>query len=82
MDIFRITSCNLLFWRICYPIRKNEGERIKDLIIVLICAAFGSVLTVIALKALGAESSAAIGGGVGGAIAAFVCMKLYGKKQR
>ena len=54
----------------------------KDIIIVIICAGFGSVLTVIALKALGVESSAAIGGGVGGAIAAFVCMKLNGKKQR
>jgi hypothetical protein len=54
----------------------------KDIVIVISCAGFGSVLTVIALKALGVESSAAIGGGVGGAIAAFVYMKLYAKKQR
>ena len=54
----------------------------KDIFIVIICAGFGSVLTVIAMKALGIGGTAAIGGGVGGAIAAFVYMKLYAKKQR
>ena len=54
----------------------------KDIFIVIICAGFGSVLTVIAMKALGIDGTAAIGGGVGGAIAAFVYMKLYAKKQR
>ena len=43
---------------------------------VVICAALSGIVAVLVAKMLGIESSAAIGGGVGGAIGAVVAVKL------
>ena len=53
----------------------------KNLLIVVICAAVASMVVTVILKYFGFEVPMWIGGGVGGAVAAFVSIKLYGKKQ-
>jgi hypothetical protein len=55
----------------------------KNYLVIAIYAAIASISATVILKLLGAESSVVIGGGVGGGVgAAFLSMKLYGKKQR
>ena len=48
---------------------------------VVICAALSGIVAVLVAKMLGIESSAAIGGGVGGAIGAIVAVKLNSKSK-
>ncbi|MBC8200941.1 MAG: hypothetical protein H8E86_02750 [Planctomycetes bacterium] len=54
----------------------------KNILLIIICSILGSVVVTLVSKSLGVASPAAVGGGFGGAVAAVLSMKLYGKKQR
>ena len=53
----------------------------KNLLIVVVCAATASIVVTLITRSLGVESSGMIGGGVGGAIGAAVGLKLYAKQK-
>ena len=53
----------------------------KNLLIVIVCAATASIVVTLITRSLGVESSGMIGGCVGGAIGAVVCLKLFAKQN-
>lgn len=54
----------------------------RNILIVIVCAALASILIVVISKWQGVENPTVLGGAVGGAVAAIVCMKLYGRQQK
>ncbi len=52
----------------------------KNLLIVIVCAATPSIVVTLITESLGIESSADVGVAVGGAIGAAVGLKLYAKQ--
>ena len=53
----------------------------KNLLIVIVCAATASIVVTLITKSLGVESSGMIGGGVGAAIGSAVGLKLFAKQK-
>ena len=54
----------------------------KNLLIVMVCAAVAAIVATLIAKSLGFESSNIIGGGAGGAFGSIVWLKLYSKQQK
>ena len=54
----------------------------KNLLIVIVCAATTSIVVTIITKSLGAEGSTVIGAAVGAAIGTVVLLKLCAKKKK
>ena len=54
----------------------------KYILIVIVCAVVAYVLIAVISKWQGVENPTILGGAVGGAVAAIVCMKLYGRQQK
>ena len=52
----------------------------KNMLIIIVCAATASIVVTLITRSLGVESSGMIGGCVGGAIGAAVGLKLYAKQ--
>ena len=53
----------------------------KNLLIVILCVVLSSILATVIANFFGLDLPW-LGGGVGGAVAGLVCVKLYGNKQR
>mgnify|MGYP001809444455 CR=1 FL=1 len=61
---------------------KIKGKRIKNLLIVVVCAATASIVVTLIIKSFGVEGSAVIPGVVGGVVGSVVFLKLCSKQKK
>ena len=54
----------------------------KNMLIIIACAAAASIVVTLITKSLGVEGSAVIGGAVGGAVGSVVWLKLHAKQKK
>ena len=54
----------------------------KNMLIIIVCAATATIVVTLITKSLGVEGSAVIGGAVGGVVAAIVSTKLFGGQKK
>ena len=76
------SNCNVVFGCVRIPICKIEGSRMKNLLIVMVCAASASILISVIARLLSVDISPIIPGAIGGAAGAAVAMKLWGKQTK
>ena len=53
----------------------------KNMFIIIVCAATASIALVVVIEVIGVEGSAVIGGAVGGVVGGVVGSKLYAKQN-